>query len=151
MVDSGGLLIEVMPTRKTSDGKREVDGVKLAHILRGWQPQSAVIEKVGARPKQGVCSMFTFGQGVGAVKGVLEALGIPYGEFRPQAWQKLVANLALCDTSGAGAKENALRAAHALFPRANFLASSRCKKPHSGMVDAALIACFAARIGGVSA
>ena len=40
-------------------------------------PDSAIIEKVGAMPGQGVSSMFQFGRSVGMVEGVLAALQIP--------------------------------------------------------------------------
>lgn len=50
----------------------------------------AVIEKVNAMPKQGVTSVFTFGDSYGKVKGWLEALSIPYELVTPQKWQKEV-------------------------------------------------------------
>jgi hypothetical protein len=44
-------------------------------------------------------------------------------------------------------KAAALLAANRLWPDANWLASPKCKKPHDGMVDAALIAEYARRKG----
>ena len=48
----------------------------------------AFIEKVGAMPKQGVASMFTFGDACGVVRGVVAGAGIPYTMITPQAWKK---------------------------------------------------------------
>lgn len=47
------------------------------------------------------------------------------------------------DTKGAAAT----RAAQ-LFPGVDFRASARCRKPHDGMVDAALIAAYGVRVVG---
>lgn len=56
--------------------------------LVGKDRAVAVIEKVHSMPKQGVVSSFTFGQGYGFLRGCLIALGIPFREVSPQAWQK---------------------------------------------------------------
>lgn len=48
----------------------------------------AVIEKVHAMPKQGVTSMFTFGQNYGFLRGCVIALKIPLVTVTPAAWQK---------------------------------------------------------------
>jgi len=48
----------------------------------------AFIEQVGAMPKQGVSSMFTFGHACGVVEGVIIGMGIPYTKITPQAWKK---------------------------------------------------------------
>lgn len=46
------------------------------------------VEKVHAMPKQGVRSMFSFGQRLGEIEGVLQTLAIPYELVRPREWQK---------------------------------------------------------------
>jgi len=56
-------------------------------VLQGV-PCKAYIEKVHARPGQGVTSMFTFGRNYGFLRGLLIALGIPFEEVTPQKWQK---------------------------------------------------------------
>jgi len=48
----------------------------------------AGLEKVHSMPKQGVVSVFTFGENYGWWKGFLEAVGIGYALYTPQAWQK---------------------------------------------------------------
>lgn len=54
----------------------------------GSRVKMAVLEKVGAMPKQGVKSMFTFGQGYGFLRGMLIAHKIPFDDCPPQRWQK---------------------------------------------------------------
>ena len=95
------------------------------------------LEKVGAMPKQGVVSMFNFGQSVGYIKGVLEALGIPYQEITPQKWKK---EFGL--NSDKAASSDVCRR---LFPDINLLATPKCKKPHDGMAEALLMAEYARR------
>lgn len=48
----------------------------------------AFIEQVGAMPKQGTASMFTFGDACGTVRGVIVGYGIPLTFITPQAWKK---------------------------------------------------------------
>lgn len=50
----------------------------------------AVLEKVSARPGQGVTSTFTFGTCFGIWMGLLEAFNTPYDLITPQRWQKEV-------------------------------------------------------------
>jgi len=81
----------------------------------------AVIEKVGARPGDGVVSMFKFGMGYGSLRMALIALGIPFEEVRPQTWQKGL-DIPPRKKSGRGAEshtqfKNRLKAkAQQLFP-----------------------------------
>lgn len=138
LLSPDGLLVEVMPTVKDAKGKRTVDGAELARLIRGWRPTCAIVEKVGARPKQGVCSMFSFGHGLGVVHGVLLALGIPLNQIEPRTWQKTM--FAMGGSASMGPKEKALEVAHGYFPHVCFRATARSKKSHDGMIDAALLA-----------
>lgn len=65
-----------------------IDGHTLASRIRQMQPDVAVIELVGAMPKQGVSSTFNFGEGCGVVRGVVSALGVPYFYVAPARWKK---------------------------------------------------------------
>ncbi len=143
VLSQDGLVIEVMPT--LGEGKRTVDANALVEWLRqlshGYgSPDHAYLELVGAMPGQGVTSMFSFGEGYGVIKGVLVALHIPYTLVSPRKWQGAVLGAhAKGDSKGAAA----VRAAQ-LFPGVNFRASARSRKPHDGMVDAALLAYYGA-------
>lgn len=95
------------------------------------------LEKVGAMPGQGVVSMFSFGQSVGYIKGVLEAFRIPYQEVSPKRWKS---EFGLNSDKAASAE-----VCKRLFPDVTLLASPRCKKPHDGMAEALLMAEYARR------
>lgn len=95
------------------------------------------LEKVGAMPKQGVVSMFNFGQSFGYIKGVLESFRIPYQEITPQKWKK---------EFGLNSKKAAsVEVCRKLFPDVSLLATPKCKKPHDGMAEALLMAEYARR------
>lgn len=49
----------------------------------------ALIEKVGAMPKQGVSSTFKFGQNYGFLRGTLVSHQIAFDEVTPRTWQKV--------------------------------------------------------------
>ncbi|KJZ67272.1 hypothetical protein [Pseudomonas fluorescens] len=76
----------VMPILKV-DGKSKVDAGALYNKLSGYHIDLAILEKVGARPGQGVVSMFSFGESYGCARAVLECLGVQCRLERPQAWR----------------------------------------------------------------
>ena len=47
-----------------------------------------VIEKQGARPKQGVSSAFKIGMGFGQILSAVSLLGIPHQIVTPASWKK---------------------------------------------------------------
>lgn len=81
-----------MPTRvETVGGRRRtrLDAPGLAALIRGLGPvEHAVVERVASRPGQGVASTFSFGRALGAVEGVLAALGIDVTFALPAAWKR---------------------------------------------------------------
>lgn len=94
------------------------------------------IEKVTARPGQGVTSMFTFGMNFGWLKGVLDANEISYQEIRPQTWKKefgLNSN-----------KEDSIAVARQLFPDANLI-PEHCRKEDHNIAEALLLSLYAMR------
>ena len=126
------LAIHDMPTtlvKSRKSEKRQLSEAMLARILRQVKPEHAYLEFVSAMPGQGVSSMFNFGMGYGAIKGILSALEIPFSTVTPVKWQR--------DLSVAKGKEgNRLRAAQ-LYPEYAHL-FARVKD--DGRADAALIA-----------
>ena len=97
----------------------------------------AVVEKVGAMPKQGVVSMFNFGQSVGYIKGVLESFRIPYQEITPQKWKG--------EFGLNSDKASSAEVCRKLFPEVDLFATPKSKKPHDGMAEALLMAEYARR------
>ncbi len=105
---------------------------------------SAVLEQVGARPGQGVSSMFKFGRVYGIVEGLIAALEIPYTLVTPQAWTKVM-HIGVESRASLDPKERSNVAVSRLFPKANLHLTPRSKKPHDGVVDAILMAEYARR------
>ena len=110
--------------------KCESYGGKTEHII-------CCLEKVGAMPGQGVVSMFSFGQSVGYIKGILEAFRIPYQEITPQKWKR--------EFGLTSDKAKSAEICGRLFPDISLLATERCRKPHDGMAEALLMAEYARR------
>lgn len=52
------------------------------------QPVHVVIEAQGARPGQGVVSMFRLGYGIGLWVGLVAGRGIPYRTIAPAVWKR---------------------------------------------------------------
>lgn len=69
-----------------------------------------------------------------AIRGMCEALDFEYVRITPREWQKAL--LPKGDT-----KKEALILAKRLFPSETFILE-RCRKPHDGIIDAALIAYY---------
>lgn len=70
----------------TVDG--QINAHQVAALLKQYRPGSAVIELVGARPGQGVSSMFKFGVSFGIVCGVIAGAAIPTHLVTPAKWKK---------------------------------------------------------------
>ena len=100
-------------------------------------PARAYVEKVGAMPGQGVTSMFHFGKSAGFIEGVLNAFRIPFSLVTPQKWKK--------EFGLHSDKQESINVCKELFPQANLLPTSRCRKDSDGMAEALLIAEFGRR------
>jgi len=125
-----------MPTLKARNGKAHTNIPALAAllreaaILRRHYPNSPTLklEAVHAMPRQGVTSSFNFGEGFGAIKGVLATLGLPYELVTPQKWKKAAG---LIGSHKDYARSKALQ----LYPDADL-----ARKKDIGRADAILIA-----------
>ena len=95
------------------------------------------IEKVHAMPKQGSVSMFTFGEGFGWLKGVLDMAEISYQEIQPQKWKK--------EFNLNSDKQKSIEVARQLFPKANLIPDG-CRVPSDGMAESLLLAEYARRM-----
>ena len=77
-----------------------------------------------------------------AIRAIMDLYHIRWHRITPQTWQKeMLPNCKTGDT-----KPRALALAKELWPEESFLASPRCKVPHDGLIDAALIAEFSRRM-----
>ena len=112
--------------------KQEVDPAALKRRIAQIGPDVAIVERVAARPGQGVASMFNFGCGYGMVQGVIAALEIPIHPVTPGKWKRhfrLSAD-----------KEEARARAIQLWPSCDRFG----RKKDGGRAEAALIARYAA-------
>lgn len=66
----------------------QIDAAALAHLIREAGVTEAMVERVGAMPKQGVASTFKFGMAYGAVLATAAALEIPIRQATPGRWKK---------------------------------------------------------------
>lgn len=78
----------VLDTTSCEFKSKGLDGyIETIHDL-GITIQKCVVESVHAMPGQGVTSMFSFGQRLGEITGMLKTFGIGYELVPPQKWQK---------------------------------------------------------------
>lgn len=137
LVEDGQLLeVHDMPTfsmERNGKNKRMVNAAELARLIRQASPGAAYLERLNAMPGQGVTSMFSMGQSLGVVLGILAALDIATTTIPPRTWQK-----ALDVPQG---KDGSRYRAAQLFP-SHAAQFSRVKD--DGRSDAALIAAYGA-------
>lgn len=92
----------------------------IAEVARFHPDISATLERVGAMPKQGVASMFTFGRVYGEAFGGLLCSGVKVHQVTPATWQR---DLGLPKRHEAAAHKRTLRElAEARFGRRFILA-----------------------------
>lgn len=72
--------------KKKTRNNMDLDGLR--KLIVEHNPTGAVLEKVTARPGQGVTSMFRFGQGFGEYRGLFTGMGLAWVEVTPQTWKK---------------------------------------------------------------
>ena len=126
-------LLETVPTQlKTGFIRKQVDAQKLAHILRPFQDAEVWLEYVASRPKQGVASVFSFGDTFGAIRGVLGALNMKVNMVAPHKWKKALK---------ISSKEESLKAIKELYP------SLTLKKKDHNLAEAILIAIYGQKYG----
>ena len=109
--------------------QRVISAPLFAATVERFAPMQAVIERVGARPGQGVSSMFKFGRGLGIVEGVVAAAMVPVMYVAPAVWKR---HFGL-----ASEKEASRQRAIEIWPESASLFS---RKRDHGRAEAALIA-----------
>lgn len=117
---------------------RDALGVIGESVLSGEEKALCALEKVGARPMQGVSSTFEFGRNAGFIEGLLVAYEIPYHLVTPQRWKK---EFALLKRD----KDASVAEARRLFPEVSLKVSERSRKDSDGIAEALLLAEWARR------
>ena len=77
-----------MPIVIRTTGRKQIDGLGLAAILRRHAPSITTVERVGPRPGEGAVGAFAFGHGLGVIQGVLASLDLPYQFVQPATWKR---------------------------------------------------------------
>lgn len=136
LISSNGRNIEVAPfdpivyvkaLKRVSDVGKAV----------GVQSCKCCLEHVSAMPKQGVTSMFNFGQNFGWIQGMLDSFGISYELVKPAKWKK--------EFSVTADKNSSIAVCKRLFPDVSLKRTERCVKDDDGMAEALLMAEYARR------
>ena len=129
---------------------KEYDKLKMMEIIGSYEVQHAVLEDVHAPQMAGRTSCFEFGRGKGLLEMMLYALKIPHTQVQAKAWQKEVwEGVKKQYKSGIkpaiDTKLTSILAAKSLFPSQDLTKSARAHEPHTGIVDALLMAEFCRR------
>ena len=134
-----------MPIQSARKGN-EIDVM----TVRAWLKQisgedstkvaSVTIEEPGGSKSAQACA--SMAGSFHALRTVLTLGRYRWHRVTPQAWQKVM--LPCCKAGDT--KKRALEYARRAWPEETFLASPRCKVPHDGMIDAALIAEYSRRM-----
>ena len=119
-----------------------VDVHSLSNIILDNSPRVVVVEKVHARPGNGVKQAFDFGLSVGAIETLLVLRQIPHIFVPPQTWSSKVFIGMPKKEKGKKDEERAFYRVQQIWgsETATRFVPARCRKAHSGQVDAALIA-----------
>lgn len=141
--DAKLVFAEPMPVIAGEKGN-ELDMTSIAEFLCVTHGRAEVVFIERAQPMcragatGGIIQTFNFAVQFGLLRGLCHGLGLSYYLIHPQVWQR-----ALLGTFPKGdSKAVAAVKAQQLWPTFPFRASTRCKKNHEGMVDAALIGNF---------
>ena len=116
----------------------KIDALNILKQLDKSMRCFAILEQVHSFPGQGVSSTFSLGDSFGYMRGVLEALEIPYQLAAPQKWKRV---FGLSQD-----KQQSIDVCKRLFPHVNLLATERSRKPHDGIAEAVLLAEYARRV-----
>lgn len=126
-----------------------IDNIK--NILLKWGDLSIifVVEDVHSLFGMSAKSNFNFGKTCGMIEATICSLYGKVYTVTPKTWQKEMLKgievIKKPNSNKNDVKAMSLKAQLNLFPDFNSLASTRCKKPHDGLIDALLIAEYTRR------
>lgn len=106
--------------------------------LKQFNGATVCIEHVHSLPREGVKSVWSFGQTYGWLLGVLDAVGLSYQTVPPNLWKK---DFSLLRTE----KKQSIEVCKRLFPGIELKRTDRCRNDDDNMADAALICEYARR------
>lgn len=124
-----------MPIKAAKKGN-EIDPVKVWEWMRELGDRdklTVVIEEPGGSKSASAAK--SMAASFHTLRTICELKGLSYHRISPQRWQKQMLSCGAGET-----KLAAVKLAQHRWPDDSFLATKRSKVPHSGLVDAALIA-----------
>lgn len=129
-----------LPTIVLPNGKRELKTYEIYTKLKIYEDyiSDLVIEQVSAMPKQGVTSMFTFGQVFGELLSLVKIFGPCLKISRPTArvWKQKVFGYSTAD------KQASIEYVKSRWPKLSLKATSKSIKDHDGIADAICLAVY---------
>jgi hypothetical protein len=129
----------IMPVRHNGKN-RLVDALMVAGFIE-MNPDAHIAAEPAAKFSPGKMALCSTWHSWGIIQACLELSMARWTPVDSQRWQKVL----LPGRAKGETKKAALEAARRLWPNESWLASPRCKKPHEGLIDAALIAEYARR------
>lgn len=143
-ISRDGLLIEPIPR---IGGNGDIDIYELTRLISDYSKdvQHAFVENVHAMPKNGSIGNFKLGRCFGIIQGLLIVFDIGFTAVAPSRWMKEMHQGISKDLP---TKQRSATAFRRIFPKINALENKRCRVPHMGMVEAALIAEYGRRTIG---
>lgn len=106
--------------------------------LKQFNGATVCIEQVHSLPREGVKSVWSFGQTYGWLLGVMDAVGLSYQTVPPNLWKKDFSLLR-------AEKKQSIEVCKRLFPGVELKRTDRCRNDDDNMADAALICEYARR------
>jgi hypothetical protein len=134
--------MDIMPVRKKAKGN-EVNGELVLAFIESLhcdvRCDLTVILEIPGKHSPGAQALCSMWDSFGVLRAICEVKGIRHHRITPQQWQKVM--LPGCEKGNT--KPFALSVARRLWPSESWLATPRSSTPHSGLIDAALIAEYA--------
>jgi|TARA_Y100000310_G_scaffold185825_1_gene185893 hypothetical protein len=147
-IEDGTLSLDVMPI--LNDGKKNrVDVIKLMRILQSYYRSdcSSFIVYESPAGSKSVKAAVSMADSFARVEAILIIERYRREPITSRKWQKIFWTVPKMPKGKSfDTKAAALNKARQLFPNQDWLTSSRCRKPHDGLIDAALIAEYCRRV-----
>lgn len=164
VLDRHGKIVDMLPTKCDKEGN--IDALAIFQFVSQYSPKNTLVykEEVHAIFGSSAVAMFEFGKSDGVLEAILFAAGFKFNLVQPKIWQKVAwleqdkvqnpTGKILKGKKGlpqmkVDTKASSLNAAIRIFPETNFI-QKRCRVPHDGLVDAALIAFYGLSINSAS-
>ena len=148
VITQDGKILEMLVMPLVSDNDVNIRSIAKALKKYDTKNMHVVFEKFGGFFGYQKSASVSLARQGGMIEATLILLGIPFTKVQPQMWQKVVwegTNILHKSDGKKDTKKISLVTANRLFPHETFMPSKAYKKPHDGLVDAALLAEYGRR------